>query len=259
MMTKAKYKKLQLQAFSIEIGGGMCGGLNRLGACLDEENNLVTVYKSRKSMWHLKPQAECYAVDSSLLDEIKQIIIDEKLYNAPKVPLSKMQALDADSTTYRACFSEGEFFSYSSNQALSSKIYDASGKIEALIEKYCVGAKAYPTVYAEEEEEYVSWREQEGITVDCSNDSPFQINFNIYNGKDEDAVLTGDVTLSRMNGDEAVYTRTLIENHSVEVYAAGEDSISVALPPDSYPEEGTYKMAYAGYETVFEMKIYKAE
>lgn len=258
-MSRSKYKKLQLQSFSIETGGGMNGGQSTLRVQSDTERNIVTVYKSVTDVWYLNARAELYVVDRTLLDEIKQIVIDEKLYHAPKAPLSDMQVLDEATTSFHALFSEGEYFSYSSNQELSSQVYDANEKIRAVIEEYCDHAEAYPTVYAEAEGDDPFQQEREGIAIDCSNEAPFQMNLNIHNGTDDAAKLTGHVTISSMDGDEAVLTDTLIEDYSVEVSAGGRESIRITLPFDRYPTEGTYKMAYAGYETTFEMKIYQTE
>ncbi len=256
-MNKGKYQDSSLQSFRIKTGGGMNGGQNILSVCSDMNNNIVTVYKSVNNMWYLNPQAELYVVDSSLIDEIKQIIIDEKLYNAPELPLSEMQVLDAPITSYNASFSDGEYFSYSTSQELSSKIYSANNKINAIIEEYCSNATAYPTIYVDADGEYTNWKEQGEITIDCSNESSFFINLNIYNGRDDITELTGNVTFSKLDGDKVIYTDILVENYEVDVYAQSNEYITVELPFDHYPEEGTYKIEYAGYETTFEMKVYK--
>lgn len=234
-------------------------GQSSLSVYSDTKNGIVTVYKSVAYTWYQSPKAELYVVDSSLIDEIKEIIIEKKLYNASKAPLSEMQVLDAPTTTYNISFSEGEFFSYSSSQKLSSKVYSANEEIEALIEEYCKNAKAYPTVYVEDEEEYSFWREEEAVSIDCSNGSKFTIHLNVYNGKSEDAELFGNITISKMENERAVYTDTLIENYKISIYAQNNDYIPVPLSFEHYPEEGTYKLEYAGYETTFEMKIYKAD
>lgn len=237
----------------------MNGGNNILRVNSDMENNIVTVCKLVNYMWYLNPRAELFVVDSSLLDDIKQIIIDERLYNAPDIPLSDMETFDEDTTTYHFLFSDGDYFTYSSRQELTAQIYNANQRIKTIIEEYCDNSTAYPTVYAEAEGDYPFWNEQEKITIDCSNDSPFQIKLNIYNGMDEKAELKGNVTLSKIDGNKVVYTDTLIEDCAVEVYAGGQEYITATLPFDHYPEEGTYKIEYAGYEATFEMKVYRAE
>lgn len=258
-MNKGQCQNLSLQAFSIETGGGMNGGRNILCVRSDVNQNIVTVYKAVNSMWYLKPQAELYVADSSLINRIQQIIIEEKLYHAPKLPISKIQVFDAPSTSYHASFSDGAYFTYSSNQKLSSKICNANNKIKAVIREYCSTATACPTIYAEADGEYTAWKKRGGITIDCSNKSAFSMNLNIYNAKGDKAELKGNVSLSKMEGDRAVCTEILAENYKVDVYAESEESVTVELPFARYPEEGTYKIEYAGCETIFEMKIYKIE
>lgn len=258
-MKKAKYQQLQMQSFSISTGGGMSGARSELSVRLDTTTNVVMVYKSDNHTWFLNPQAELYTVDNALLDEIKQIVIDEKLYKAADAPISKMQVLDAATTTYHFSFAEGEFFSFSTSQEISPKVYDATKKIRTLIEESCIGATAYPTVLPITADEYVPWKEQDMVSVDCANEGASRLVLNIYNGTNENVKLTGAVTFSKMEGDEAVSTETLVENYEMEVYGQGQDYIILNLPFENYPTEGTYKVTYAGYETTFEMKVYSIE
>ena len=267
---KEKYEGKQLISYTVNMSGRMQGGKSITTVRLSDDGSYATLFIGNQNRYNLDMRSQLYVVDKSLLDEIANIVLENKVYGAKISDTNPYIAYDMPVITYSFCYEDGFSIVFSNSNELAKNFYESYNKIEALIEKYADKGTKYPTVYAPSENEFIDWKKENVISIHVREESPFSIVLEIFIGCEELKEITGDVVLSLIEDGKIAEERTLVENlvmSNIPKYsligmdikgnrsgALNEKTISFQI--EDYPKTGTYKIEFAGYETTFEMKIH---
>lgn len=267
---KEKYEGKHLTSYTVNRSGSMQGGKNITTVRLSDDGSYATLFIGNQNGYNLDMRSQLYAVDKSLLDEIANIVLEDKVYGAKIGKTNPYVACDVPVITYSFCYEDGNSFGFSNSNELSNSFYESCNKIGALINKHSDKGTKYPTIYVPENK-FVDWKKENQISIHVREESPFSIIIEVFFGCEEPKEVTGDVVLSLIEDGKIAEERTLVENLTMSNIpkcsmigfdingnrsgAFNEKTISFQI--EDYPKAGTYKIRFADYETTFEMKIYE--
>ena len=268
---KEKYEGNRLISYTVNSSGGMTGGRSIKAVRLSDDGSYATLFIGNQNRYNLDMRSQLYTVDKSLLDEIANIVLEDKVYSAKIGETNPYVVYDMPVITYGFGYEDGTSFCFSNSQELANTFYESCNKINALIEKYADKGTKYPTVYVPSENEFVNWKKENEISIHVREESPFRIILEVFFGCEEPKKITGDVVLSLIEDGKIAEERTLVENLTMsdipEFSMIGFDingncfgtsnEKTISFETEDYPKAGTYKIEFAGYETTFEMKIYE--
>ena len=268
---KEKYEGKQLISYTVNSSGGMTGGRSIKAVRLSDDGSYATLFIGNQNRYNLDMRSQLYTVDKALLDEIANIVLEDKVYSAKIGETSPYIAYDMPVITYGFGYEDNTSFYLSNSYELANTFFESRDKIDALIEKYADKGTKYPTVFVPSENEFVDWKKENEISLHVREESPFSIILEVYLGCEEPKEITGDVVLSLIEDGKIAEERTLVENLTMsdipEFSMSGFDingnrsgfcnEQTISFQIEDYPKAGTYKIGLAGYETTFEMKIYE--
>lgn len=266
---KEKYEGKQLISYTENMSGGMEGGKSYTAVSLSDDGSYAVLFIRNQNRYNLDMSSKLYTVDKSLLDEIANIVLEDKVYSAKIGETNPYVAYDMSVITYGFGYEDGISFGFSNSNELANTFFISRDKIDALIKEYADKGAQYPTVYAPNE--FVDWKKENEISLHVRTESPFSIIFEVFFGCEEPKEITGDLVLSLIENGKITEERTIVKNltmsNTSKVSMIGfdingnrsgsfnEETISFEI--EDYPKAGTYKIGFAGYETTFEMKIYE--
>lgn len=267
---KEKYEGKQLISYTVNMSGSMQGGKNSTAVRLSDDGSYAVLFIGNQNRYNLDMRSKLYVVDKSLLDEIANIVLEDKVYSAKAGEINPYVVYDMPVISYGFCYEGGISFSFSNSNELANTFYKSGDKIDALIKEYADKGTQYPTVYAPSENEFVDWKKENEISLHVRTDSPFSIILEVFFGCEEPKDITGDVILSLIENGKIAEERTIVKNltmsNTSKVSMIGFDingnrsgsfnEKTIPFETEDYPKAGTYKIEFAGYETNFEMKIY---
>ena len=268
---KEKYEGKKLISYTVNSSGGMTGGRSIKAVKLSDDGSYATLFIGNQNRYNLDMSSQLYTVDNSLLDEIANIVLEDKVYSAKIGETSPYIAYDMPVITYSFGYEDNTSLYLSNSYELANTFYESCNKINELIEKYADKGTKYPTVFIPGENEFVDWKKENEISLHVREESPFSIILEVYLGCEEPKEITGDVVLSLIEDGKIVEERTLVENLTMsdipEFSMSGFDingnrsgfcnEQTITFQIEDYPKAGTYKIGFAGYETTFEMKKYE--
>lgn len=268
---KEKYEGKQLISYTVNMSGSMTGGTSTKSLRLSDDGSYAVLFIGNQYRYNLDMRSQLYIVDKSLLDEIANIVLEYKVYSAKIGKINPYIVYDMPVTTYSFCYEDGISFGFSNSNELAKTFYEAIDKIDALIKDYVDKGTQYPTVYVPSENEFVDWKKKNEISLHVREESPFSIIIEVFFGCEEPKDITGDVVQSLIEDGKITEERTLVENLTMsnipECSMIGFDingnrfgtfnEKTISFQTEDYPKAGAYKIGFAGYETTFEMKIYK--
>lgn len=268
---KGKYEGKQLISYTRNVSGGMSGGRNIKAVRLSDDGSYAILFIGNQNRYNLDMRSQLYAVDKSLLDEIANIVLEDKVYSAKIGDTNPYVVYDLPVITYSFCYEDGISFVFSNSNELANTFYKSCDKIDALIKEYADNGTKYPTVYVLSENEFVDRKKENEISIHVREDSPFSIILEVFFGCEEPKEITGDVVLSLIEAGKIAEERTLAENltmSNIPKYSmigfdingnrsGTSNEKTIFFQREDYPKAGTYKIGFAGYETTFEMKIYE--
>lgn len=268
---KEKYEGKQLVSYTEDMSGSMTGGKSFTTVSLSDNGSYAVLFIGNQYRYNLDMRSQLYVVDKSLLDEIANIVLEDKVYSAKIGETNPYVAYDMPVIIYGFRYENGMSFGFSNSHELAKTFFESRDKIDALIKEYADKGTQYPTVYVPGEDKFIDWKKENEISLHVRMESPFSIILEAYFGCEEPKDITGDVVLSRIENGKITEERTLAENLTMcddsRVSMAGfdingnrsgafnEEPISFEI--EDYPRAGTYKLEFAGYETSFEMKTYE--
>lgn len=266
---KGKYEGKQLISYTENMSGGMEGGKSYTAVSLSDDGSYAVLFIGNQNRYNLDMRSQLYTVDKSLLDEIANIVLEDKVYSAKIGETNPYVAYDMPVITYGFGYEDGISFGFSNSNELANTFFKSRDKIDALIKEYADKGAQHPTVYAPNE--FVDWKKENEISLHVRTESPFSIIFEVFFGCEEPKEITGDLVLSLIENGKITEERTIVKNltmsNTSKVSMIGfdingnrsgsfnEETISFEI--EDYPKAGTYKIGFAGYETTFEMKIYE--
>lgn len=267
---REKYEGKQLISYTVNMSGGMQGGKCVTMVRLGDDGSYATLFIGNRSWHNLDMKSQLYVVDKSLLDEIANIVLEDKVYSAKIGETNPYVVYDAPVAVYVFGYEDGVSFGFSNSNELADTFYKSSDKIDALIKEYADKGTQYPTVYTPGVDEFVDWKKENEISLHVRQESPFSIIVEVFFGCEEPKEITGDVVLSLIEDEKIAEERTLVENltmsnapkysmsgMSINGYISGPlNEETIHFETEDYPKAGTYKIEFAGCETTFEMKIY---
>ncbi|MDD6489772.1 MAG: hypothetical protein PUG48_08155 [Clostridia bacterium] len=267
---KEKYEGKKLISYTVNMSGSMTGGKRTESVRISDDGSYAVLFIGNQYRYNLDMRSKLYTVNKSLLDEIADIVLEYKVYSAKIGKTNPYVVYDMPVTTYSFCYEDGISFGFSNSNELAKTFYEALNKIDALIKEYVDKGTQYPTVYAPENE-FVDWKKENKISLHVREESPFSIILEVFFGCEEPKDITGDVVLSLIEDGKIVEERTLVENLTMsnipEYSLIGIDincnrfgtfnEKTISFQTEDYLKAGTYKIRFAGYETTFEIKIYK--
>lgn len=268
---KGKYDGKQLISYTENMSGGMTGGKSITSVRLSDDGLYAVLFIGNQNRYNLDMRSWLYAVDKALLDEIANIVLEDKVYSAKIGETNPYVVYDMPVITYGFCYEDGNSFGFSNSHELANTFFESREKIDALIKEYADKGTQYPTIYTPSEDEFVDWKKENEISLHVREESPFSIILEVFFGCEEPQDITGDVVLSLIEDGKIAEERTLAENltmsNTSEVSMIGFDingnrsgsfnEETISFEKEDYPKAGTYKIEFAGYETTFEMKIYE--
>lgn len=268
---KEKYEGKQLISYTVNMSGGMQGGKSSTAVSLSDDGSYATLFIGNQNSYNLDMGSQLYAADKSLLDEIANIVLEDKVYSARIGDTNPYVVYDAPVISYSFCYEDGISFGFSNSNELADTFFESRDKIDALIKEYADKGTQYPTVYTPGVDEFVDWKKENEISIHVREESPFSIILEVFFGCEEPKNITGDVVLSLIEDGKIAEERTIAENltmsNTSKVSMIGFDmngnrsgsfnEKTISFGIEDYPKAGTYKIRFAGYETTFEMKIYE--
>ena len=268
---KEMYEGKQLISYTEYMSGGMSGGKSSTAVSLSDDGSYAVLFIGNQSHYKTDMRSKLYTVDKALLDEIANIVLEDKVYSAKIDEANPYVAYDMPEIGYGFGYKDGVSFGFSNSQKLADTFFKSVGKINTLIKQYADKGTQYPTVYVPSENEFVDWKKKNEISLHVRAASPFSIILEAFWGCDEPKEITGDVVLSLIEDGKIAEERTLVKNRTMSNMSkcsmigfningnrsGAFNETTIFFQIKDYPKEGTYKIRYAGYETVFEMKIYE--
>ena len=126
MIVMSRLNALKLSSASWSTGGGMSGGHTSLEIKLDGDH-AVAVYERQE--WHNSDtERTTYILPAEAMEQLKDLILKNRLNALSKRGYSDVRALDADTSHFYARFTEGYSFGVSQEQKMtraeSAKFYE---------------------------------------------------------------------------------------------------------------------------------------
>ena len=132
-----KYAHDELESCEVSTGGGMLGGSSSVRLSKGEDGSVVLLVREKET--HADREiTTVYQASEAALAHVRELVNDYDLYRASKRPLSKMRALDADTTSIWFDFASG-YFRVSEEQVLSSKMRDGFRHVADYLSSLAVG------------------------------------------------------------------------------------------------------------------------
>ena len=117
MIVMSRLNALTLKTARWSTGGGMTGGHTSLEIRLEGDHAVAV---AEKQEWHNSDlERTTYILPASVMKDLKDLIIKNKLNVLSRRGYSKLQALDADTDHFYADFNEGYSFGVSQEQKKS--------------------------------------------------------------------------------------------------------------------------------------------
>lgn len=268
---KEKYEDKQLISYTVNMSGGMRGGKNITTVKLSDDGSYATIFIGNQAGYNLDMRSKLYTVDKTLLDEIANIVLEDKVYSAKIGETNPYVAYDMPVTTYGFGYEDGVSLGLSNLNELTNTFYESRNKIDALIEEYADKGTKYPTIYVPSVNEFVDWKKENEISIHVREESPFSIILEVFWGCEEPKEIIGDVVLLLIEDEKIAEERTLVENLTMSNIPKSSmigfdingnhfgtfNEKTISFQIEDYPKAGTYKIGFAGCETTFEMKIYE--
>ncbi len=258
-MMVCKKPEGRLISYSIKSAGGMLGSVIKTNVRLSKDGTCALIFNGRQNSWQHNMAGELYEVDSKIMDELAEVISRRELYKAQEAKISPYIVYDAPTIYYGAEYDGGDEFiagdgyRYTSAQLLDMNICDGHKEIDNIIKTYKQKGTKLPTIKVSGEP--FEKDETEKISLVVENYDVFTIMLKIYNNASEMITVSGDILLSKLDGDEKVYTKVIEQVSNLMIWNNPPYEAIISLPKDEYFDEGTYQIEFLEYTIKFEVAI----
>lgn len=130
---KNKWENQELEKYSTVTAGDMRGSAHRIELSKDEDGKALLVFSDTEEHGQ-EPVVKAYLVDGRILEEIKEVFIDEGMYGWDGRKFSGIFIADGANTSYSFIFADDDV-SFSS-QIYPEKYRKKLDRLDAVIEKY---------------------------------------------------------------------------------------------------------------------------
>jgi len=130
---KNKWENQELEKYSTVTAGDMRGSAHRIELSKEEDGKALLVYSDTEEHGQ-EPVVKTYLVDGRILEEIKEVFIDEGMYGWDGRKFSGIFIADGANTSYSFIFADDDV-SFSS-QIYPEKYRKKLDRLDAVIEKY---------------------------------------------------------------------------------------------------------------------------
>lgn len=242
-----------LKSIYFSSGGDMRGSMHILSVKAVDSTNALVCYED--ASWHNEAvSVKEYLVPVSVLDDIKTIFNNNKLYRCENAPKSPFVILDGATHSYYFYFDK-KSVRFSSTQNLSEADRTAIREIEKCTADACQKGKRLPGLVLEKDAEGNLPRRRvstEGkTTIKVTGYKNQILTVCIGNGQNKDVTLSLNSKITLADNPDVI----IFERNSKEKYKAAKNyNDEYELELNKRLEPGKYCLTLGGYSDVFEIK-----
>ncbi len=238
-------KGQKLNRYVKSSGGDMTGGYESV--TIKRMDDQYALYTVEKAEWHFQdPEVREYYIDVKVLDDIRNVVVDNKINNWNRKKFTNMFISDGASYSYNFSFDESTV-SFSS-QYYPDKYSKKLELIDAAVEPYTQAMVKLPGLVVPGiggDDKYIPAKEAVGIYA-CRY-SGNQLCYKVVNDTDSEVEYSYQPVIRRLTDDVVLYRAD--EQNDSAVYAHSDDIQSFTLKERL--TAGTYELNIGDYSCTF--------